>query len=444
VDRNRRTSAYAAIVATAAIVFGACSSSPGASSGGGGTTAPSAGGGSAPASAAGGGSGTFVLGVDGPITGPAAEDGRQLTSAIKLAFDQIGDKVGNYDIKLVMIDDKADPAQGAANLNQAIVSQGVQAVIGNWNTAVSLAQMDVVAQAKIPFYFSGGSASAIDTKVKSDPQKYSYWLGKQFPPGIQTAPEVGEMFDYYYKQKPDLFPNGKTVAMMAEDTDYGRENINAVGGKLKELGWTVASEDFFPIDDTNQTTTLQKIKGQNVSLLYSIGTSVPSMAAIVNQAHEIGLDVVIMAQGIGYNEAATKLTGNNINGVIDSGLALSSPAALKFVEDYKKAFGFSPVASSAGTAYDYAKFLIKVMNRAIEKYGALTSDSLYKVGVEEVKTGQLTSDEGVVYHTLKFTPETWPAPVVGQGFYENSDLQYQNGKAEVIWPQFAKTADMIK
>ena len=73
-----------------------------------------------------------------------------MKNAAQMAFDAINWQVGNYKIDPVYVDDQADPAKGTAALEQAIVSQKLVAGILDWNSSVSVAEMELTAKYKIP------------------------------------------------------------------------------------------------------------------------------------------------------------------------------------------------------------------------------------------------------------------------------------------------------
>jgi branched-chain amino acid transport system substrate-binding protein len=430
----RKSVGVGAVVLAATLVATACSSSPSKGTTAGPTAAGTSQGGGG---GGGGGSKTFVLGVDAPLTGGNAASGVQIKNAVTLAFDQIDNKIGDYTIKLVYIDDKADPAAGATALQSAISGQHVQAVIGNWNSAVSITQMDVAARNKIPFFFSGGTAGTIDEKYKSDPKKYSYWLGKAFPPTDKDGALYGPALDEWYKANPSGFCCGKTVAVLAEDTDFGRGYADGAVDALKKLGWDVKGQDFFAIDSTNHLTTLEKDKG--VSVLFGTGTSLQAIGALVNQANQIKMKSLIIANGLGYSDKWYSLTGAASNGVVDQESVPSGAKAKEFADAFKAKFGIDSVASTSGTFYDYARFLQLIMNQALKEHGELTSDSLYQVGYNEVRTGKLVYEDGYIYPGLKYSEETWPAPVDSPTTYHLQIVQYDNGKPVVVYPEAEAT-----
>ncbi|HEX4896843.1 MAG TPA: ABC transporter substrate-binding protein, partial [Candidatus Limnocylindrales bacterium] len=137
----------AGLATAAVLLFGACGG--GASTAPGGSTEP---GGSSAATE------TINIGIGGPFTGTSALTGTEMKNAAEMAFDAINWQVGDYKINPVYVDDQADPAKGTAALEQAIVGQKLVAGILNWNSSVSVAEMELTAKYKIPWFFGMGAA----------------------------------------------------------------------------------------------------------------------------------------------------------------------------------------------------------------------------------------------------------------------------------------------
>jgi branched-chain amino acid transport system substrate-binding protein len=431
---RRHWLATAALSMVATVVVASCA-------GGAGGTATGTPGGSANGSAA-QKTGTFVLGIDGPLTGGGAAGGQQMKNGVQMALDAIGNKIGGFTIKTVLIDDKADPGVGAQAMENAITSQGVQAVIGSYNTAVTIAQMDVVVRHKIPYYFVGGSALTIDAKIQANQDLYSYIVGKAYPKSDDLNKAYGEALNYYYGKTPAQFPFGKTYATYAEDTDYGRTNVTAVKASLDAAGWQLKSSDYFAINLTNHVTILEKLKAAQVSFVYVLGTAIPALAGVINQARQVGLRAYMTGGGIQGAPNWYQLVGANSEGLIDN-VQKFTTKGLKWAQDYEVKYGVPATTSGAGTYYDYGNFLIAAMQRSLDEYGDITSDTMYKVGVNEVKTGKLTSKDGVVFQQLAYSLDSWPAPIVGAEYYSVNLIQYHNGTTDnVIWPVATATSTL--
>jgi len=112
-----------AVVAGVALLAGACASKSGGSSGGGG-----------------GGGKTLIISTDLPMQGASKDASEATVNAIKLYLDQVGNKAGNYNIKLQVYDDstaaagKWDDATCAANAQAHVANKDEVAVMGTYNS----------------------------------------------------------------------------------------------------------------------------------------------------------------------------------------------------------------------------------------------------------------------------------------------------------------------
>ncbi len=123
----------------------------------------------------------------------------------------------------------------------------------------------------------------------------------------------------------------------------------------------------------------------------------------------------------------------------------TTPEAKKFRDDFKARWNIEPSPSAGGQAYDMTNFFIKVAKGALQDYGELTSDSLYKEGQNKLWKGQLVftrADGAIIHEQYKYTPDTIPDPVVGLGYYIFPVIQYFDGKGKIVWPDAWKEADV--
>jgi branched-chain amino acid transport system substrate-binding protein len=104
------------------------------------------------------------IGFSAPLTGPFAENGKQMTAAIKIFTEQRGSTVAGRKIEVLLRDDGGVPDQ-AKRLAQEFVVQGKVAVLAGYNpTPVALAVAPLSAEAKIPQIVTGSSASVTTTR----------------------------------------------------------------------------------------------------------------------------------------------------------------------------------------------------------------------------------------------------------------------------------------
>ena len=337
---------------------------------------------------AGASGGTFVVGVDAPLTGGTAATGAQIKDAVTLAFDHVHDRVGNYRISLVTINDEDQPAAGASALEAAIARNGIQAATGMWDSDVGLADMPIIARSKIPLVFNGAASASIVSDVRKNPKVQQYWDGDVYAPSTSTGTELVTAVNHYYHADPSAFPCGKTAATLSEQSSFG---YSVVAGAVKTLeadGWKLVAKEWFPIDQANNTAAIEGIEHKCTSVIIGNGTATQATTGIVNEARQTGFKGLVVMNGLDYSSTWYSLTGKNSNGVLDTGsVFLNTPGAKSFQQEFKKKFGTAPSAISAGMFYDYTNFFIKILHATIAKYHVLSSHTLWETMYEQVRTG---------------------------------------------------------
>ncbi len=428
--RTGTTFRIASLAAAAVLMVSACSSS-------GSTPAPTTAASQAAASQAAGGSSaatqTINIGIDGPFTGTSALTGTEMKNAAQMAFDAINWQVGNYKINPVYIDDQADPAKGTAALEQAIVGQKIIAGILNWNSSVSVAEMELTAKYQIPWFFGMGATGVVNQKFNSDKAKYGYWTSKGWPDPVKlTTAYVSAINDAI--AAGTYTPASKQVAIYGEDTDWGRSFGAGLKQDFTSTGWTVVSEDYFPLTQTDFSSLMSRYKSENVPVIAGTSTAAASITAFIKAADDAGLKSLMVADGLGWFGDWYKMTGSSSDYVLDSVPGFATAKAKQFQSDYKAKFGTDPSAAAAGLSFDWTNFFIKVMQQTLADQGSITSATLYKEAQDKLWTGQLTYTDGIIMSSYDFSPDSIPDPVVGKGHYIFPVTQYHSGQRTVVWP----------
>lgn len=376
---------------------------------------------------------TINIGIDGPFTGTSALTGTEMKNAAEMAFDAIDWQVGNYKINPVYVDDQADPAKGTAALEQAIVGQDIIAGILNWNSSVSVAEMELTAKYQIPWFFAMGATGVVNDKFHSDQAKYGYWTSKGWPDPVKlTTAYVGAINDAI--TAGTYTPASKDVAIYGEDTDWGRSFGDGLKQDFTSTGWNIVSEDYFPLTQTDFSSLMSRYKSQNVPVIAGTSTASASISAFIKAASDAGLKSLIVADGLGWFGDWYKMTGSSSNYVLDSVPGFATEKAKQFASDYETKYGSSPSAAAAGLSYDWTNFFIKVLQSTLADQGSITSETLYKEAQDKLWTGQLTYTDGIIMKSYDFNADSIPDPVVGNGHYIFPVTQYMDGERTVVWP----------
>ena len=381
------------------------------------------------------------VGVVAPFTGPAARVGEEFKNSIAMAFEAINYKVGDYKIEFVWIDDQSDAEIGARRYEEAIVKDKIMVGFMDWHSWVSVSCMDVSAKYKMPFFFGFGAGDVINTKIKGDYEKYKYWVGKAWPTASLLSKAYVETIEQSI-QKGTYAPRNKKVAIYGVDNDWGRNFGTALGQQFKDAGWEIVSEEWVAIGETDFYPLLTKLKKQDVSVVAGTMSDPSSISSFIKQTREVNLNSLIIADGLGWVGEWYDLTGDASNYVLDQIPQWTTDKAKKFRDDFTAKYGFEPGASSAGMCYDWANFFIKVMNKTLEEYGSLSTENFVKCAEEWVISGKLTYTDGIIHKEYKYTPETFPDPVVDQDHYIFPVVQYFGGEGKMVWPDAWKDQDL--
>jgi len=376
---------------------------------------------------------TFTLGVLGPFSGPSARTGEEFKGSVTMAMDAIDWKIGDYNIEVVWIDSQSDPAKATNAYEQAVVQDGIQAGIINWHSSVSVACMEITAKYKVPHFFGFGATEVVNEKFHSDIDKYGYWMYKGWP----TPKKLSVSYVQALENAVDegvWDPGDKTFAIYGEDTDWGRSFGNGIKEQLEKKGWKMVAEDYFPIDQTEFYPLHNKLTKLNPAVIAGTSTAPPSLSAFIKQADEVGLESLIIADGLGWVGEWYNLTGSSSNYVIDQIPGWATDAGKEYAKKFEERFGIQPSPSSGGLSYDAATMFISLAQDVIKAKGELTSQAIYEFVKEEFWNGDWSFKDGIVMNEYAATPESIPDPVVGAGYYTFPVLQYFDGEGKVVFP----------
>jgi branched-chain amino acid transport system substrate-binding protein len=381
------------------------------------------------------------VGIIGPFTGPAARTGEEFKNSINMAFEEVDYKVGDYKIEFVWVDSESDAEKAARAYEQAIVKDKIDVGFMDWHSWVSVSCMDIAAKYKMPHFFAFGAGDTVNEKIKGDYEKYKYWVGKAWPTSSLLTNAYVETINQAI-ESGKWSPRNKKFAIYGVDNDWGRNFGNALSKQFQDTGWELTSEAWVAIGETDFYPMISKLKKEDVSLIAGTMSDPSSIAAFIKQTREVGLQSLIISDGLGWVGEWYNLCGEASDYVLDQIPQWTTPEAKKFFEDFTAEYGFEPGPSAAGMCYDWTRFFIKVMNHTLETYGDLSTESFRKVADEYVIPGKLTYTDGIIHKEYKFTPESFPDPVVDQEHYIFPVIQYFEGQGKMVWPDAWKDQDI--
>jgi branched-chain amino acid transport system substrate-binding protein len=192
----------------------------------------------------------ILIGVSTPVTGPAAVASEWERWGVDLAVEEINGSGGllGRKVETMILDNKCNPSEGV-NVANRLVEAKVVAVIGSHCSSVHLAVMPIIKQAKVPMI----------TGIASNPQitEQSGVGGNEW--AFRISPSDQTMMDALGKflGAKKLF---KTVAIVGEDTDFGRGGADAFKAVADKAGVTIVSTDFHPQNTPDYTSILTRLQ----------------------------------------------------------------------------------------------------------------------------------------------------------------------------------------
>jgi branched-chain amino acid transport system substrate-binding protein len=194
------------------------------------------------------------IGMAGPVTGPNAAFGKQLSDGVNQAVADLNAKGGILGRKLVVVtgDDASVPAQGVSVANK-MIADGVRHIIGPFNSGVMLPSSEVYAE----------NGAIMITPSATNPKITERGLWNVFRTCGRDDQQGAVAADYISKNF-----KGKKVAIIHDKTPYGQglasetqKAVNAAG--VKEVmfeGVNVGEKDFSAL--------ITRLKAAGVDLVY--------------------------------------------------------------------------------------------------------------------------------------------------------------------------------
>src|SRR4029450_1516478 len=172
-----------------------------------------------------------------PQTGVAAWASEWEMWGVNLAVEEInaaGGLLGGRKLELMVLDNKCNPSE-AVNVANKLVEAKVVAIEGAHCSSAHLASMKIVADAKIPMVTGIASNPQITALAGPGRNEYSFRISP-------SDSAMMEALGIYLGNKKAF----KTVAIVGEDTDFGRGGADAFKAVADKAGVTVGSTDFHP------------------------------------------------------------------------------------------------------------------------------------------------------------------------------------------------------
>lgn len=299
--------------------------------------------------------GTIKIGLQGPMTGDYAYEGKGFEQAVKLLVEQTNAAGGinGQQVELFVEDDKGDPKESALVADR-MVSKKVVAVIGAYNSTATEPASEIYNREGILHITPSSTATRLTTKGYQQFFRVCFLDDRQ---GLFAAEFMSKVL------------GNKNVAILHDNSTYAQGLAEWTKKYLEERGVNVVFYDAINPADKDFTPTLTKLKGVNAETVYFTGYHAQG-GLLLKQAPEVGLKVQWMMGNASNNPELIQIAGvENAAGVIFTTEPLPSdldyPEAKKFIADFKAKYGAEPTSVwwvMAADAYRVIEYAIKTTN----------------------------------------------------------------------------------
>ncbi|MFC4277346.1 ABC transporter substrate-binding protein [Achromobacter aloeverae] len=298
------------------------------------------------------GGGALTMGVLSQQTGTFAYAGDLVLKGTQLAIEERQGSVLGKKINLLVRDDEGKPAVGVRRLTEAIGSDKLRYFLGNFSSAVGLAELEVARQEQVLQYAAGGSEDFTGSRCSP----YTF----QWSAHAYTA--LRATLEYVSKTLPDK----KKIYTITADYAFGQSLLHYTQVAAKELGLQLVGNDNHPSGERQFTQYFTKALSTRPDIICLLTAGADAVTA-VRQFSSFGVkNVQIVGPWTLEVEQLRELSPAMRSGMI-LGLNyyqdIDTPVNKSFVERYMKAYKNVP-SYAAAYGYDATRTLFLAMDKA--------------------------------------------------------------------------------
>ncbi len=310
----------------------------------------------------------IVVGAALPLTGEESRIGGFYKAAYELAVKEINDLGGlelrkfhrKVPVKLIIYDDKTDPATSRNLYERLAVQDHVDAFLGGYSTELVQAQTVVPQQHQIPYVNGGGAATEI------------YHRGFKTVFGVLSSIEnlaYTECDFIEQMQAQGKLPKPLKMAVVWENTSHGKDFVAGLSARAKQKpqNFKIVLNEGFDLHGKDFTPLMQKVKAADANA-FMADAHLDDYITMQRQYRQAGLHHAYVTYGArGPEKAARDALGDGVNYIFAAtwwNSQIPNAAVRAFDEKWSKAYPKIPQEWYAALPYETARTLFIAMTEA--------------------------------------------------------------------------------
>jgi branched-chain amino acid transport system substrate-binding protein len=320
---------------------------------------------------------TVVLGIDLPLIGASADASSDTNNAIELLLEQAGGRAGDYNVTLQMYDNSTvnagawDAATCARNADEHVNNKAEVAVIGAFNSGCSKIEIPIMNQDPTGpmLLFSHANTNPGVTKSwdPGEPDKY-------YPLGVRNYARLLSTDDLQGKAAAEFAADQLHVTkcvVLNDAQTYGVSVGHMFEQTAAAVGVEIAAVVAWDPGQDNYVDLFKSLQTLNPDCIYLAGLADENGEQLIRDKVQVfgsnSGPVKLLAPdgftGFPSVQALPEAEGMYISfsGLPMSALVNSSPAAAKFVDDFRARWGHDPASEYSIYGAAVAQFLLKAI-----------------------------------------------------------------------------------
>lgn len=244
----------------------------------------------------------YKIGAIFSITGDASSLGIPERNTAQMLEKMINDAGGikGHPVKLIIEDDRGDPAEARNAAMRLVERDDVLAIIGPSRTGTSMALIDYMNRKEVPLI---SCAAAIDIVQPVEQRK---WIFK--------TPQSDRMA--VQKLIPYMQSKGiKRIAILSDNTPFGKGGLAELNDLLPGAHIAIVAREEYGPADASMESQLTKIRGTNAQAVVCWGTP-PGPAIVAKNMKQLSMKIPLICSHGVANATFLSVAGDAANGVV--------------------------------------------------------------------------------------------------------------------------------
>jgi len=275
--------------------------------------------------------GPIKIGVISPMTGGAAQAGKDMTNGMQMWLDENGGQMAGRKVELIIEDSQGQPNIALTKLQKLVERDQVHVLMGELFAHIGYAMAPKVDEYRIPMLYP---VIAADDLTQRKPAK---WVVRTGWASSQPSHPFGE-----YAAKTLGY---KKIVTIGIDYAFGWEAIGGFQKTFEENGGQIVQKLWAPLNTTDFAPYLSQIK-RDADAVFALMVS-GSALRFPKQYQDAGLKakLPLIGGGTTFDEFVLPSLGDEaIGGMtpLQYSAALDTPINKRFVAEYRKKYGKVP------------------------------------------------------------------------------------------------------